>query len=63
MLCIKESKTMGGRRKILLWAIGIIETIWCGSNESKLNARQIGSQAAQLWEEWQAVHVLKPAEH
>ncbi|PNY00873.1 ribonuclease H [Trifolium pratense] len=31
-------------------------------NDNKLNARQIGSQAVQLWEEWRAVHVFRPAE-
>ncbi|MCH87041.1 hypothetical protein A2U01_0007906 [Trifolium medium] len=46
---------------ILLWSLwnNRNNLVW---NDNKLNARQIGSQAVQLWEEWRAVHVFRPAE-
>jgi hypothetical protein len=56
VLC-HESKQVAGKMAMLLWTIwqNRNSMVW---NNNKLNARQIGLQAAQAWKDWALVQGL-----
>jgi ribonuclease HI len=56
-VCCHESKQIAGKMAMLLWSIwqNRNNMVW---NNNKLNARQIGMQAAQAWNEWALVRGL-----
>jgi ribonuclease HI len=53
-ICCHESEQVAGKMAMLLWTIwqNRNNIVW---NDNKLNARQVGLQAAQAWNEWAMV--------